>query len=143
MAKTRVLLVDDEVDFTDVLKTRLEARDLDVTTAADGAAALAAVGAKSFDAIILDMVMPGMDGLEVLRKILASDPAAQVVLLTGHGTVEKGVAAVRDGAADFLEKPAAIEELMSRIDEASQKRTTLLKERSAQKIDEILKSKGW
>jgi len=143
MVGERVLLVDDEEDFVATLKKRLEVRKLRVTTACDGPTALEAVRQQSFDAIILDLKMPGMDGIETLQQIMALDQDAQVILLTGHGSVQSGVDAMKHGAVDFLLKPAEFPELLSRIDEAGRKRMTLLEKRSSEKIDEILHKQGW
>ena len=143
MAQERVLLVDDGEDFLAVLKGRLEARGLVVSTATNGPDAIGLSKENKFDAIILDLLMPGMDGIEVLRAILAQDPDAQIILLTGHGSVRSGVEAIKEGAADFLEKPADFQELLARIGEAAIKRTVLLEERSMEQIEDILKRKGW
>jgi len=74
-------------------------------------------GKKKFDAILLDMSMPGMNGIETLQGLLGINPDLQVILLTGHATVEKGVNAMKLGAADFLEKPAELKELLESADE--------------------------
>ena len=143
MAHERVLLVDDEVDFTVVFKERLEARGLSVVTAAGGPEAVAAVRKKTFDMIILDLQMPGMDGIETLKEILKLDEKAQVILLTGHATSKKGVEAIKHGAVDFLEKPADIQDLLGRIGEAAVKRMVLVEKHSMDKIEDIIKSRGW
>jgi len=143
MANERVLLVDDEEEFVEVLKERLESRGLRVTTASDGTEALEAVRKKKFDAIILDFQMPGMNGVETLREILALDSDAQVILLTGHGTVGTSVQAIKGGAVDFMEKPADINTLLEKIGEAAVQRTVLLEQRSMEMIEDIIKKKGW
>lgn len=143
MANERVLLVDDEQEFVEVLAERLEARGLSVTTAHDGQAALEAVEQKRFDAIVLDLQMPKMDGLETLKEIMRRDPDAQVILLTGQGSVGKSVAAMKQGAVDFLEKPPNLADLQTRIGQAASKRLTLIEERSTEMIDDILRKRGW
>jgi DNA-binding NtrC family response regulator len=143
MANERVLLVDDEKEFVEVLKERLESRGLRVTTALDGTEALEVVKKKRFDAIILDFQMPGMDGVETLREILATDSDAQVILLTGHGSVGASVQALKGGAVDFMEKPADINALLEKIGEAAVQRTILLEQRSMEMIEDIIKKKGW
>lgn len=143
MAHERVLLVDDEVDFTAVLKERMEARGLSVVTAASGPEAVQAVREKAFDAIILDLQMPGMDGIETLKGILKLDEKAQVILLTGHATSKKSVEAIKQGAVDFLEKPADLQDMLSRIGEAAAKRMELVEKHSMDKILGIIKSRGW
>jgi DNA-binding NtrC family response regulator len=142
MAHEQVLLVDDEVDFTAVLGRRLEARGLRVVTAADGPEAVEAVRMKAFDVIILDLYMPEMDGIQTLKEILKLDEKAQVILLTGHYTSKKSDEAIKHGAADFLEKPADIQDLLGRIGDAAVKRMVLVEEHSMDKIEDIIKSRG-
>jgi DNA-binding NtrC family response regulator len=139
----KILLVDDETDFLDALSERMRARGMDVTTSASAGQALEAVEAGSFDAVVLDLMMPGMDGLEALRILKEKDPKLQVILLTGHATVEKGVEAIKRGAMDLLEKPADIETLTHKIKEASARRMLLVSQESEEKIKEILASRGW
>jgi DNA-binding NtrC family response regulator len=143
MRKEEVLLVDDNAEFTDVLSERMEARGLGVDTAASGPEALEKVRHKSYDAIILDLAMPGMDGIETLRRLLEDHPDLQIVLLTGHATLEKGVEAIKLGAMDFLEKPAEIEKLMEKIQAAKANRMVLVEKRAEEKLKNILKTKGW
>ncbi|MBD3402885.1 response regulator [candidate division GN15 bacterium] len=143
MAKATVLLVDDEVEFATALAERMRRRELEVDTAENGMAALELVKKKAYDAIILDLAMPGLDGLETLKLMLQESPDLQVILLTGQATVEKGVEAVKLGAVEFLEKPAKIELLMEKINEAQTKRTQLSEDHVEDMINDILKRKGW
>lgn len=143
MAKEKVLIVDDEVEFTEVLSKRMEARQVGVDTAASGTEALAKAKDKSYDAIILDLSMPGMDGIETLKHLLEDNPDLQVILLTGYATLEKGVEAIKLGAMDFLEKPARFQSLMEKIDEAKSKKMVLVEKRMEEQIKGILKSKWW
>ena len=139
----KILLVDDETEFLDTLSERMRARGMDVTTSASAREALQAVEGGSFDAVVLDLMMPGMDGLEALRILKQKDPKLQVILLTGHATVEKGVEAIKSGAMDLLEKPADIDTLTEKIRQASAQRMLLVSQESEEKIKEILASKGW
>jgi len=139
----KILLVDDETEFLDALSERMRARGIDVTTSASAREALQAVEGGSFDAVVLDLMMPGMDGLEALRILKQKDPKLQVILLTGHATVEKGVEAIKSGAMDLLEKPADIDTLTEKIRQASAQRMLLVSQESEEKIKEILASKGW
>lgn len=143
MAGEKVLLVDDEEEFTKTLSERMEARGIQASTASSGAEAMDQVKAHNFDAIILDLQMPGMDGIETLRLMLEKNPDLQVILLTGYGTVQKGVEAMKEGAVDFLEKPANIDDLMERIKQAGNQRIALVEKRAEESIRSILKSKGW
>lgn len=141
--QARVLLVDDEEDFTDALSKRLEARNLKVKTVNRGEDAVQLVDEQSFDVIILDLAMPGMDGLETLQQIKANHPDAEIIMLTGHASVESSVKAMKIGAEDLLEKPVDIADLLSKIEEAHKKRVVVLQKRSKEEIEKILKSKGW
>ncbi len=143
MAKAKVLLVDDETEFTETLSERLQLREMEVYTASNGSEALELVDAHRFDAVILDLQMPGMDGIETLKRLLSEDADQQVIILTGHATVSKGIEAIKTGATEFLEKPVDIQALTSLIGDAADQRMVLLEKRSAQAIEDILKKKGW
>lgn len=117
-----VLLVDDEVDFVETLAARLRARGLNVDTAHDGASALECAHHHRYDAVVLDLAMPDMDGLEVLRRIRATRPDQQVILLSGQGTIPAAVEATREGAMEFLEKPVDIGALLDKIRTARARR---------------------
>jgi two-component system, OmpR family, response regulator len=108
----RVLLVDDEEIFRETLAKLLKRRGLEVTTAPGGREALDLLAARPVDVVVLDLRMPGMDGIETLRRIAATRPEARVIILTGHGSVEAGVQALGASAYDFLLKPVAPEQLM-------------------------------
>ncbi|MCK7577496.1 MAG: response regulator [Chromatiales bacterium] len=137
------MLVDDEAEFLKTLAERVRARGLDVSTAESAKDALAKVEKGTYDAVVLDLQMPGMDGLEALRILKEKDPKLQVILLTGHATVEKGVEAMKRGALDLLEKPANIETLRQKIQEATARRLVLVSEQAEDKIKDIIASKGW
>ena len=139
----RVLLVDDETDFVEALSARLEARGLKVDSASDGQTALVKVKTKKFDTVILDMAMPGMDGLETLEGLLGINPDLQVILLTGKATLEQAATAIRIGALDLLEKPADIGTLSEKIELAATKRWSLEEKRIEEKVSDIMRKKGW
>lgn len=141
--KANVLVVDDEEQFLKVFSQRLEGRGMKVDTSTSGEDALKKVHGKEFDAIILDMVMPGMSGIETLKRIQADNPDMQIIILTGHGTIEKGVEALKAGAVDFLEKPADLNKIMAKIAEAKHKRVVLVEKKHEQNVKEIIQSKGW
>jgi len=143
MADLSVLLVDDEEDFVAALSERLEVRGLRVDTAANGELALAAARRKVYDAVLLDMAMPGLDGLETLRGLLGINPDQQVILLTGRATLHQGVEAMKLGALDLLEKPADIALLVARIEDAANRRIALDDRRVAERLRDILHKKGW
>ena len=143
MSKAKVLIVDDENEFLDSISERMENRGFRVDTAASGPEALEKLENESFDAIVLDFMMPEMDGLETLQRIRKNHPELQVILLTGYATLEKGVEAIKLGAMDFLEKPAQLEILTAKIKEAQAKRMVLVQEKHEKAIQDILTRKGW
>ncbi len=139
----KILLVDDEKDFLDVMSERIEARGMAVTKADSAAKALEQMASEGYDAIILDLMMPGMDGLEALKAIKEKNPDLQVILLTGHATVEKGIEAMKLGALDFVEKPADLDKLTKVIRKAQAKKMVIIEKRMEQKMKEIISHKGW
>jgi DNA-binding NtrC family response regulator len=138
-----ILLVDDEEQFTQVLSERMEARGYDVEIANSGPIALKKVKEKIYDAIILDLAMPEMDGIETLKKMVEENPDLQIIFLTGHATLQKGIEAVKLGAMDFLEKPVDLEELLIKVKQASEKRIMLYEKRKEEELKDILKKKSW
>lgn len=124
-----VLLVDDEVEFLETLEKRLKKRKLAVTVANNGEDALALLEQTPLDVVVLDVKMPGMGGLEVLRRIKASKPYVEVIMLTGHANVEMAIEGMELGAFDYLMKPMDIDELLYKLQDAYKKK--LLHERNA------------
>lgn len=143
MNKEKILLVDDEEEFTKILAERMATRGLEVDTVASGTEALDQSRQKPYDAVVLDMAMPEMDGIETLKKLLDENPDLQVIFLTGKATLEKGIEAVKLGALDFLEKPVKLEILIEKIKEAKSNKIVLVEKRSEEKIKNILGTKGW
>jgi len=139
----KVLIVDDEKDFLDLISDRLEAREMDVSTAASAKDAFKKIDEESYDAVVLDLMMPEMDGLEALKIIKEKNPDLQVILLTGHATVEKGIEAMKHGAMDLIEKPADLSTIIERIKRAKAEKIILVEKKSQKRIQEILKRKGW
>ena len=119
MDPIRVLVVDDEIDFATAVVERLKRRGLRATAVFSGREALESVSENEYDAVVLDLKMPGMDGVETLRAIRQTDPDVQVLVLTGHGTVSAGIDGMQSGAADFLQKPVSIETLCTSIEAAA------------------------
>lgn len=118
----KVLLVDDEERFTSTLSKRLTERGLNVLTASSGMQAVQLVEEHSFDVIILDVKMPGMDGVETLREVKKIQPLAEVIMLTGHASVDSAIEGIRFGAYEYLMKPCEIEELMTKVKDAYAKK---------------------
>jgi DNA-binding response OmpR family regulator len=114
----KVLLVDDEVEFVSTLAERLRLRGIETRTANDGEEAFRLIASDPPQVVVLDVMMPGMGGLKVLERIKADYPGMPVILLTGIGTTQDGVAGMRLGAFDYLMKPLQIEDLIQRIGDA-------------------------
>ena len=119
MKGLKVLLVDDEEDFVTTLAERLELREIETKIATDGETALDIIGKEPFSVIVLDLMMPGLSGMEVLRRIKQMNISAPVILLTGHGSTREGIEGMRLKAFDYLMKPLQIEELIKKIKEAA------------------------
>jgi DNA-binding NtrC family response regulator len=114
--------VDDEASFVETLSKRIAKRELKVSSALSGQEALDTLktgdGASNFDVVILDVKMPGMDGLETLAAIKLKHPNLEVIMLTGHATVESAIEGMKAGAFDYLMKPCDIDLLLAKIDRA-------------------------
>jgi DNA-binding NtrC family response regulator len=119
----RVLLVDDETDFLDVLTRRLKKRNVNVLAVSSGEEAISLLEGVSADVVVLDVRMPGMDGIQTLREIKKKYPLTEVILLTGHASLEVALEGMRAGAFDYLMKPAEIDELLYKIQDAHQAKT--------------------
>ncbi len=113
-----MLLVDDEVEFVSTLAERLILRGFDVQTEFGGEGALRRMESDTPQVVVLDRMMPGMGGMEVLEFIKTHYPGVPVILLTGQGPTDKGMEGIRSGAFDFLMKPVSIQELIEKIGRA-------------------------
>ena len=123
MMKPLVLLVDDETPFVETMTKRLEKRDLKIIAAFSGEEALEILSKnQNTDVVILDVKMPGMNGIETLEKIRNQFPLIEVIMLTGHATVESAIEGMKLGAFDYLMKPCEIEQLMVKVQEATKKK---------------------
>jgi two-component system, OmpR family, response regulator len=119
MMKLKLLIVDDEKDFVDALAERLQLRGFQVLTAIDGEGALRIIEDDPPQLVILDIMMPGLSGLDVLQQIKERTPQIPVILLTGLGSTAEGTKGMHLGAYDFLIKPINIDELIQKMDEAA------------------------
>ncbi len=123
MAIANVLLVDDEVPFVETMTKRLSKRDLGIFPAFSGDEALEQLEKNTdIETVILDVKMPGMDGIETLREIKKRHPLVEVIMLTGHATVESAIEGMKLGAFDYLMKPCDIDLLISKVKEAAAKK---------------------
>lgn len=120
-----VLIVDDEEDFLETIIKRLNKRQVDASGARSGEEALELLKEKTFDVVILDIKMPGgMDGIEALREIKKIQPLTEVILLTGHASVETSIEGMKLGAFDYLLKPIKLDDLLKKIAQAIEKKDT-------------------
>ena len=135
-----VLLVDDEVEFLETLLKRLKKRKLDVSGVHSGEAALDFLKANPVDVVVLDVKMPGMDGLETLRAMKKEVPLVEVIMLTGHANMEVAIEGMELGAFDYLMKPMDIDELLYKLQDAYKKKS-LQEQRIRESVDEVYRGK--
>ena len=121
--KIRVLLVDDEKEFLESLSERLTIRNYDVSLATNGEEALEKIKGFNYDVVILDVQMPGVDGIKALHEIKKIKPLTEVIMLTGHATVETAIEGMKQGALDFLIKPCDTKELIFKINKAHNRKS--------------------
>ncbi|MBU0992077.1 MAG: response regulator [Proteobacteria bacterium] len=138
---TRVLVVDDEKDFVEILSNRLEEAGETVSSANSGQECLKVLDEKTIDVVILDIKMPGMDGMDVLKEIKKRHPLVEVIMLTGHGSTETAVDGMKAGAFDYLLKPADFSELTKKL-VGARKRKDDQEERIRQAEVKLLLRKG-
>lgn len=140
MTYFNILIVDDEEDFLETLTNRLNKRGIDASGARSGEEALEKIKEKPYDVIVLDIKMPGgIDGIEALREIKKQQPLTEVLLLTGHASVETSIEGMKLGAFDYLLKPIKLEDLLKKIADALERKDSQdQKIRSAQ-IKKLLK----
>ena len=130
-----MLLVDDEDDFRITLANRLKLRKIDITDAASGSEAIELVKQKPFDVAVIDVKMPGIDGIETLAEIKKIDPSIEVIMLTGHASIESGMESMKIGAYDYVMKPCDIDELLTKTADAYQHK--LLLEKGVEKEEKV------
>ena len=123
MASFHVLLVDDEVAFLEALAKRLRKRHIDVTLSSSAQEALRILCETPVDVVVLDLKMPGMDGIQAVREIKRATPLVEVIMLTGHASVEAAIEGMELGAFDYLTKPVDIDELVYKLQDANRKKS--------------------
>ena len=139
----KILLIDDEEDFLKVMSERMEARNMNVATATSAKEGLAKAAAGSYDAVILDLAMPEMDGIETLRILKEKNPDLEVILLTGHATIKQGIEAMKLGALDLMEKPADMNALTEKIKTAQARKMVIVEKKNEEMIKKIMATRGW
>ncbi|OGL42243.1 MAG: response regulator [Candidatus Schekmanbacteria bacterium RBG_13_48_7] len=120
MDKLKVLLVDDEEELVDTWVERLIFRGIDAEGVTNGTKALEVLKGKKFDVVVIDVKMPGLGGLEVMKRIRKEHPNVKVILITGHGSVKNGEEGLQEGAFDYLAKPVKLEDLIEKMKEAAE-----------------------
>ena len=125
MEEMRIMLVDDEERFLSTTQKLLAKKGYDVLTASSGAEALEKLRIHNVHVVVLDVKMPGMDGIETLKAVKKTFPLVEVIMLTGHATVESAVEGLKSGATDYLMKPTDVKDLIQKAEEAFRKRQVL------------------
>ncbi|MDQ1330307.1 MAG: hypothetical protein QG578_570 [Thermodesulfobacteriota bacterium] len=141
--KIKVLLVDDEKEFIEALAERLAVRDFYVKTAFNGDEALSKIKEDDFDVVVLDVLMPGKNGIETLREIKSIKPLVNVIMLTGHATVETAIDGMKAGAYDYLMKPTDTNDLVGKIKKAYNIKADHEKRIRNAEINKIIEKRGW
>ena len=118
MEAMRVLVVDDEIDLLETVVKRLQKRQVNAIGLPDGDKALEYLKAHPIDVVVLDVKMPGRNGLEILEEMRASYPSIEVIMLTGHASIRSGKQGMSLGAFDYMMKPVGIDELLEKIRQA-------------------------
>jgi DNA-binding NtrC family response regulator len=143
MDQFRALIVDDEADFRDTLVARLNKRNIDTVGVKSGEEAIEIMKKKLFDVVVMDIKMPGgIDGIEALREVKKIQPLSEVLLLTGHGSVETSIEGMKLGAFDYLLKPVKLEDLLIKMAEAFEKKNTHDQKIRAARIKELMRFPG-
>ena len=140
MKGSKILLVDDEVVFTRNMSKLLTARGYRVTAVNSGDAAIQALDKEDFEVVVLDLKMPGMDGLTTLKEIKKLGLFTETLILTGHGAIDTALEAIKLGAYDYLTKPCEIDDLVTKIEGAWGKRDDAVKKDIQDKIQKVVES---
>lgn len=138
MSRMRLLLVDDEERFLTTTRILLEKRGVETATATNGPDALKILDERPMDVVILDVKMPGMDGVEVLRRIKQKHALLEVIMLTGHASVDSAVEGLKLGAFDYVMKPIDIPDLLAKAEDAFSKKQSMEDKIRKAKVDKII-----
>ncbi|MFH1992429.1 MAG: response regulator [Pseudomonadota bacterium] len=142
MEKLRMMLVDDEERFLATTQKLLAKKGYDVVTASSGSEALEKIRAHNIHVVILDVKMPGMDGIATLKEIKRQFPLTEVIMLTGHATLESAIDGLKSGAVDYLMKPADIDEVIQKAKEVFEKRKGLEEKIRVAQMRKVMRSPG-
>ena len=138
-----VLLVDDEKDFVETLAERLETRGFKVSKAFSGEECLETIRKDHIDVVLLDVLMPGKDGIETLREIKQTNPLIEIMMLTGHATIDTAIKGLKLGAYDYLNKPTETKDLVEKILRAYARKSEQEERIRRAQIDKIVATRGW
>jgi DNA-binding NtrC family response regulator len=141
MLSFRVLVVDDEEEFVETIVKRLRDRSLTAEGVTSGRQALDLLETKDFDVVILDVKMPGMDGIETLREMKKRKPLTEVIMLTGHGSVDSGIQGLQLGAYNYVMKPVPLDELLSQMNQAYERKLIEEERKLKSEADEVARSR--
>jgi len=139
----KILLVDDEKDFVETLAKRLRTRNFTVDYTLSGDEAVKWLDKNQADVVVLDVRMPGMDGIDTLREIKRMKPLVEVIMLTGHATVETAIEGMKLGAYDYLMKPTDMNDLVDKIKKAEARKREQEERIRQAEINKIVRSRGW
>ncbi len=139
MEKINLLIVDDEIDFLNSITKSLEVRNFNVIAVTRGEKAIEAAKKNALDIALVDLKMPGMDGEETLKALKKEHKWMEIVILTGHGTIDSAVECTKSGAYSFLQKPCELDELLDILRSAYKKMLMNRKDLDAERIDEMIK----
>lgn len=138
--RIRLLIVDDEVRFIESMARRLRMRGFEVSTALSGVEALAVVANRAIDVVLLDLKMPGMSGEEVLARLRADHPLVEVIILTGHGSIDSAVKCTQVGSHSYLQKPCETDVLLGAVKDAFGRRVARRLKLDEDAMDELLRA---
>jgi len=140
MIGSKILLVDDEIVFTQNMSKLLSNRGYRVTSVNSGDNAIKALEKENFDVVVLDLKMPGMDGITTLKEIKKLDLFTETLILTGHGSIDTALEAIKMGAYDYLTKPCEIDELVAKIEGAWGRKDSGEKKDMEEKLQKLVES---
>jgi len=139
----KVLLIDDEEEFVETLAERLQTRGFSVSTALSGDEGLGRLDQMKPDVVILDVLMPGKNGIQTLKEIRERDPLVEIMMLTGHATIDTAIEGLKLGAFDYLKKPTDTKELIEKILRAYARKSEQEERIRRAQLDKIVASRGW
>jgi DNA-binding NtrC family response regulator len=139
----KVMLIDDEQEFVETLAERLQTRGFTVSSALSGDEGLGKLPEAKPDVVILDVLMPGKDGIQTLKEIKDENPLIEIMMLTGHATIDTAIEGLKLGAFDYLKKPTDTKELIEKILRAYARKSEQEERIRRAQLDKIVASRGW